>query len=314
MNCKGNNNLGNKNNYILFSVNNITLGKNIDYFQLGNFILCNYKYFHTIFPNVTPKTSPEDENSLIPNPKSKHDFILYSTNKNTHTKKFEKEFSDKLNTFVDIMLYINGKRTYTVEEYWYLHKEQSSNLCVLGNDINFGSRSDSFNIFYDNCKVSKILFKKIGNNIKLFKYIDSEPNTEIEKKIKLSVLWIALGLRTNNLTQAYVCLCIALETLLSGNNSPLERGTAYQLREFGAFLASAEKEERIIIQEKIKNLYDIRCKISHSGTSKKLSERDFYELLKILKAIIDNLFKIIEEKEITNHKKLQEYIDEIKFQ
>ena len=52
------------------------------------------------------------------------------------------------------------------------------------------------------------------------------------------------------------------------------------------FLASAEKEERIIIQEKIKNLYDIRCKISHSGTSKKLSERDFYELLKILKAIM----------------------------
>lgn len=301
-------------NFVLFSVNNILLSKSVDYFKLGNFTLCGYKYFHDIFPKVIPPTGLEDENSIIPNPKSKNSFILYSTNKNIHTKKFEIEFSNILNVFVDFMLYINGKRAFETEDYWYHHKEQCENLSLLGNDVNFCSRSDSFKVFYNNCKVSKSLFNKIGNNIKLFKYVDSDPNTEIEKKIKLSVLWIALGLRTSNLTQAYVCLCIALETLLSGNNSPLERGTAYQLREFGAFLASAEKEGRIIIQEKIKNLYDIRCKISHSGTSKKLSERDFYELLKILKAVIDNLFKIIEEKEITNHKKLQEYIDEIKFQ
>lgn len=110
-----------------------------------------------------------------------------------------------------------------------------------------------------------------------------------------------------------MCLCIALETLLSGQNSPLERGTAYQLREYAALLATKKKQERLKIYQSVKHLYSLRCSLSHSGEAKDLTEKEFYELLKILKMIINTLFVLLETNNIQGFKQLQEYIDNIKF-
>lgn len=109
-------------------------------------------------------------------------------------------------------------------------------------------------------------------------------------------------------------MCFALEALLTDKDQhPLERGLSYQLREFGAFLASDDYEERIAIQKEIKKLYSIRCTIVHQGVAPNLSEDAYYKLLNIIKSIIAKLFFLLENKNIDNFIKLKNHIDKIKF-
>lgn len=301
---------------IINSLYNIKLKEPLDYLKLGNFIILNDKYFSQIYPLVRPTLDIYLEASVVPNSSQNCYHLIYETSENIRTKAFKEKFSDHLNAFLNLLLYITEQRSYSINEYSYRHhKKEAPNLYFGGEEISFTIRSiTSRDYNTKTCRLDDNIFKKTGNNKKLFEYIENEPKTELERKIKLAVSWIGQSLCNRHLDEAFMGLCVALETLLSGQNSPMERGTAYQLREFGAFLATKDKKERLLLNKELKNLYNHRCAISHSGIAKNLSLKQYHRLLKILKAIINELLIILETKNIDTHAKLQNYIDELKFE
>lgn len=302
--------------FIIFCIDNIKLSKQINHIQLGDFLLFDYRYFKQKFPNLEPPEKEHMEYSIVPNKQSKGGFVLYSTEQNINSNNFKKNFELQFCNFIDFLLYLHGKRAFEENKFNYTQFKENKKLHFICNEINFASYSDVYQVNCMNCIISEQLFKKAGNNKRIFDLIKLINLNKMEKKIKLAIDWIALALKNNHLTQAFMCLCISLETLLtSDSSSPLERGVAYQLREFGAFLASNNQKERLEIQSKIKELYAIRCSITHSGSlNNAVSEKQFYDLLNILKAVIGGLFELIDKKNITDSEKLRLYIDNIKFE
>ncbi|MFA7657919.1 MAG: hypothetical protein WCY19_00635 [Candidatus Gastranaerophilaceae bacterium] len=285
-------------------LNDIQLTPPLNSFKLNNFIICDNEYLKNVYPSLGKNGFNDD-----------YKYLIYETNENIKSKSFENKFTNIINDFINIFLYFNAKKIYSKSVYGsFFKRHQNEELHFSYTDISFSSKIESYSIKNHKYKIDEKIFKAKGNNKKLFNYIENEPPTEIERKIKLAVSWIGQSLEKANLDEAYMELCIALETLLSGYNSPMERGTAYQLREYGAFLATKNKNKRVSIYNDLKILYNIRCTISHSGIAKKLTTKEYYRLLKILKAIINELFILLETKNITTHKKLQDYIDEIKFE
>lgn len=302
--------------YIINTLYDIKLKPPLISFKLGNFTICNYMHFQLVFPDIKPIPGIDPELSVMPNESQPGKYeLIYETDQNINTKSFENLFSDHINMFINILVYISGNRAYYINEYGPFYKDKEyKNLYFGGEEIGFAFRSTSSNECTKTCELDDKIFNKKGNNKRLFDYIENEPLTEIERKIKLAVSWIGQSLCNRHLDEAYLGLCIALETLLSGQNSPMERGTAYQLREFGAFLAEHDKEKRLSMYNDLKDLYNIRCEISHSGRAKKLTMVEYNKLLKILKSIIGELFVLLETKNITTHKKLQNHINELKFE
>jgi hypothetical protein len=219
-----------------------------------------------------------------------------------------------MENFFKVLFYYRGVRVISRPEYApFYQRDKSANVYSTGMEISVSCKSNCTNTENDYFEITQDIYNKTGNNKQISTYIENEPQTEIERKIHLAVNWIGNSLDNRNLIEGYIELCIALETLLSGESNPLERGTAYQIREFGAFLCAKNKKERIIINKKIKELYAIRCAVTHTGISTKLTEEKFYELLEILKLIIHELYILLESREIDAYTKLSHYIDELKF-
>ena len=148
----------------------------------------------------------------------------------------------------------------------------------------------------------------------IYKWIDSDNSQlkELERRLKIAIDWIGQSLRENNLTKRFTFLCIALETLLSDKPSGvMEQGTTYRLREYSAFLATDDPAKRIEIYNKIRSLYDERSAISHSGTSKSLQLKHYYELLEIIYPITRKIQNLIKE-DIFTSKDLTTYINKLK--
>lgn len=301
---------------IINSLLGIELNPSLEYLKLGNFSIWSYNYFKQMFPTIKPLDEKFPENSVVPNEANKEKaYLIYETNRNVKLKSFEKNFSNTLNNFLNLILYIKELRAYNINKHGNFYSLKGfKDLYFGGEEISFTCRSFFCESYSKICILDDKIFKKRGNNKKIFEYIENEPSTEIERKIKLAISWIGQSLCNHHLDEAYMGLCIALETLLSGQNSPMERGTAYQLREFGAFLAERNKEKRLSVYKDLKDLYNIRCEISHSGRAKNLTMVEYNKLLKILKSIIHELFVLLETKNITTHKKLQNHINELKFE
>ena len=104
-----------------------------------------------------------------------------------------------------------------------------------------------------------------------------------------SLLWAGRATTEQNLEEAFLLYAIALETLM------LPEGTQHELRfrlalRVACFLGDDYEERRHIV-ERIKNLYDIRSKIVHSG-SFQVSKHEVMSMNSItkqavLKALVD---------------------------
>lgn len=291
--------------YILSFLGGIKFKNENEYIRLGSFLICNDKYLMQNFPEDFTKNNTYNDFS----------YLLYECKeKSIETDYFKNLYSDKIKLFLNTILYCIDERAFTLPKVSYSNNNNiNKNLYYSGDEYSLGIKFCTSSIFSPSCCISNKMFNRSGNTLKLFDYIEKEPSSEIEQKIFLAVKWIGEGLTHSDLRIGYMCLCIALETLLSGKNSPLERGTAYQLREYAALLATKKKQERLKIYQSVKYLYGLRCSLSHAGEAKDLTEKKFYELLKILKMIINTLFVLLETNNIQSFKQLQEYIDNIKF-
>ena len=280
--------------------------------QLGNYLICDYDYLVTTFAteqNITPSIDTFN----APASALENCFIIHKKINAIDAKKAETIFFNKIEQFINAILFHAAFCCDDNEKISYKNSNIMINYLCIGNNertIEISSQNQSLiNPQYD-------FFEEFFGDDKkiIYKWIDSDNSQlkELERRLKIAIDWIGQSLRENNLTKRFTFLCIALETLLSDKPSGvMEQGTTYRLREYSAFLATDDPAKRIEIYNKIRSLYDERSAISHSGTSKSLQLKHYYELLEIIYPITRKIQNLIKE-DIFTSKDLTTYINKLK--
>lgn len=280
--------------------------------QLGNYLICDYDYLVTIFA-IEQNIVTSIDTFKAPVSALENCFIIHKKINAIDAKKAEIIFFNKIEQFINAILFHGAFCCDDNEKISYKNSNIVINYMCIGNNeqtIELSSQNQSlinpqyefFEEFFDDDK--KIIYKWIDNENSQLK--------ELERRLKISIDWIGQSLREANLTKRFTFLCIALETLLSDKPSGvMEQGTTYRLREYSAFLATDDPVKRIEIYNKIRSLYNERSAISHSGTSKNLQLKHYYELLEILYPITHKIQNLIKEN-ISTSKDLTKYINKLK--
>ncbi|MDE6137874.1 MAG: hypothetical protein K2F57_00220, partial [Candidatus Gastranaerophilales bacterium] len=192
--------------YILNFLSGIELKNEVNCITLGAFSICNCQYLIEKFPEDFPKSNHKKEQKYL---------IYVTSQENLNTEIFKEIFDEKIKLFFNTLLYCLGKRAYSIQDTEFFNIcSKNKNLYYTSEEFGLEMRGNCYKTICPTCRISDRFFKSTGNCIKLFEYIDQKPTSEIEQKIFLAVKWIGEGLTHSDLTIGYMCLCIALETLL----------------------------------------------------------------------------------------------------
>lgn len=280
--------------------------------QLGNYLICDYDYLVTTF--ITEQNIMSSIDTFKPPVSALENcFVIHKKINAIDAQKAETIFFNKIEQFINVILYHSAFCYDDNEKISYKNSNIMIKYMCIGNSertIEISSQNQSlinpqyefFEEFFDDNKKS------------IYKWLDDDNShlKELERRLKISIDWIGQSLRETHLTKRFTFLCIALETLLSDKPSGvMEQGTTYRLREYSAFLATDDPVKRIEIYNKIRSLYNERSAISHSGASKNLQLKHYYELLEIIYPITKKVQDLINDN-ICTSKELTKYINKLK--
>jgi hypothetical protein len=147
--------------------------------------------------------------------------------------------------------------------------------------------------FHPNLVLDRDFLKSIERNYK-FKSVNdllckSEPS-KYERQILTAIRWIGLGIDDDIGSDKVIKFSIALECLILYKD---ETSKSLALAERCAYILGINSEERRKIQEKVKDLYDLRSRIVHDGENS-INDKDIDELRELATKC---LFKILEIKD-----------------
>ena len=135
---------------------------------------------------------------------------------------------------------------------------------------------------------------------------------DIDKKISKSIEWLGKSKLTISIEDSVLYIAIALECLLSFNESSLiSPSKTNSFAEGVAFLIGNSLEERLRIYQDLKKLYGKRSAIVHSGDSSvtnEMKERFFEYVVRCVNKILE-----LKNKNIYNINDLRKYIENKKF-
>ena len=185
---------------------------------------------------------------------------------------------------------------------------------LLDNDMieessSFSSIGSTF--LKGNVKLKTELFFK--NHEMLFKLLSKRDN-QLKQKIYKSVLWLGKSMQTENVTDSFLQVSVALECLLSRQVEGylINPSIAYSLSETLAFLVADNKDVRIKIFKELKKLYGLRSSIVHSGKSNINIQQynDYFELIRIG---IYKILDLIENKKVNSIDEIYDIVEQLKF-
>lgn len=296
---------------VISHIYGITLRDGLDHLTLGSFTICDTNYLFEHYSDSLKTFSKKIQTPKGQVAQIDHYYIIQENIVDITYTDVQKQFENNVVDFITTILYCipnkqqdNNKISIT--------KEESKNEIYMKSNSRECESYTTMDLMEPLYILDNKIFKYPGNNIKVFEYLDNEPSTQIEKKIKLAVSWIGQSLRNNHQIESFLGVFVALETLLSYRDGFITPSITDQLAEWTAFLTEDTLEGRKEKYKRVKELYVKRSKIAHSGEAK-ISNQDYYDLVNISKAVIEKLFELIENNKITNLKGLRNYIEELKF-
>lgn len=263
--------------------------------KLGNYLLCDYAFFNESFRPMRNLVHINLDFEKIPKGDIDNCFIINEKISAINSDIAIELFYREVETFINLIIFCTARccnenekisclNTFTRASYLVIDNTEETYLMGMSNKSILNPR------YYLNEE-----FFARNNYKKLFKFLNNENLTQLEKKLLVCADWIGQSMRTNNLTQRYTFLCIALESLLSSKSSGImDQSITSRLREFSAFLYTEDINKRYEIYKKIPDLYNKRSEISHSGQSKKLTLENYHELLDILYPIVKKVLGLSE--------------------
>jgi len=291
----------------------ISLRSGTPMIQLHDYTVCNRDYLFEHFP--TSKGFFTQKLKATPGQVAAIDyFFIIRTNVSAPDHKTAHEkFVVEIDEFVNAVLYHIPVRRSENRRVSITQESFSNEILSIYNDKIFESLAvlDLLNPLFI---LDERFFEKPGNNKKIFQYLTKQPPIDIEKRIRTSVSWIGQGLRNPNLSEGFIELVFALETLLTFDEIANAKSITVQLAEDVALLIGDSLNARKEIFAKVKHLYGKRSAIVHPKGKKKIESNDFLLLIRYLKEIVSSLFGLLDSKNVNSGKMLREYIDDLKFE
>lgn len=289
----------------------LALRPGTQFLSLGDYKLCNKNYLESNFPNSkgTFKSKIQVHQNQIP--AIDFYFIIREKIIASNIEEANKIFVLEIGHLVNTLLYCISFRS-SENQKISIRKENISQAIYIQGESQSQKSSlidDLINPIYF---LDEEVFSHKGNNIKIFQYLSTEPKSNIEKRIKSAVSWIGQALINSDITEGFLELAIALETLLIFQDGFISKSITAQLAEFAAFLTETELLKRIEVQKKVKDLYRKRSAIVHSFSTN-IEEKDFQSLLEILKIIIHKYFILIETEKIKEINDINSHIERLRF-
>ncbi|MGN0004597.1 MAG: hypothetical protein ACI37Z_01275 [Candidatus Gastranaerophilaceae bacterium] len=280
------------------------------FIQLGNFKLCNYKYYRDNYHltyHLMDGSFSEPQRGEIDNC-----FIIHENIQAIDKKKAEFVFHNKIEQFINTLLF--STRFCTERNSLISYKDENiiTKFVVINKDDNSWNIPSSNKSIINPIYNLKQEFFNREDLCNLFVNIDKNKLGELEDRVQRAVDWYGLSMRNNNLQQRYTFLSIALESLLSNKkNGLMDQSITNRLREYSAFLYSDDKSERKEVYDDLSKLYNHRSKISHSGKTENLKYKDYMRLLSILYKVITKVRDLIKDG-LSTDSELTAYINKLK--
>lgn len=147
----------------------------------------------------------------------------------------------------------------------------------------------------------------------LFKLIFKPDLSEMEKRILLAVTFCSRATFDRENAVGFLEAMMAIEALLqAGAGGLVTPSITYQITEYCAFLLHTKLEGRKKLDKIIRNMYEIRSKISH-GKQDNIEKSDYEQLWYIATNLI--IFFLADDtlKKMKKFSELQDYIKELKY-
>ncbi len=302
---------------VLSVLHGFELPQDINNIEVGNFIICNYKYINEEYLNKHPQYKFNSD-FISPNSRGLIDYFyvihkdILAYDNNTAVEIFQ----EKLEILINYLLYCISIKSKKNSKISYTKDFSNKKIFVITPDLiqSTFSCNDIINPLYIvTPDLFKVKYKNILlNNLKIINNLEADTLCEIEKKINMAINWIGKSLRNDDITQSFLFLAMAMECLLTFSEGFISPSITYQLAETCAFLCADTLEERIQIEKTVKDLYRKRSAIVHTGGAN-IELQDYYNFISILKIAIGKLLELIESSNIKKSDDLCKYIKQCKY-
>ncbi len=139
-------------------------------------------------------------------------------------------------------------------------------------------------------------------------------NDNLLNKTLLSIRWLNKSILSENDEDRILQATISLETLLSRHQkSDNAAGLGVSLAETFAFLTESDLQKRLYVFKFLKNIYNIRSEIVHSGQAA-ITTDVYYHFYDILKDGILKIIDLIQANKWKNIDEIYKYVEQLKFQ
>jgi hypothetical protein len=109
---------------------------------------------------------------------------------------------------------------------------------------------------------------------------------EFQKRIMLAVEWIGQSMADPSPPSAFIKAAIALEIIFTASKKAIiTPSIVNQISESIALILGSSVDERLKLEKRVKELYELRSNIVHSG-NKDINQADYKTLLKIARSVI----------------------------
>jgi len=291
------------------------LQTDIEEYDFGSFVLYDPQYFIKknknllMYHGINDKSSANSDNIIHTGLVFK-DIETFLEDKDLLNYIIQEKIREFIN-FISVALgdkynaqKLNSNFNHISMEYHLLDDdmhERSSSFSSEGSTFTKGNVILNTNLFFNNHNRFFKLFSKRDNQLK--------------EKLYKSILWLGKSLQTENISDSFLQVTIALECILARNEKGyfISPGIAYTLSEVLAFLVTDNREARIKIFMELKKLYGLRSSIVHSGKSN-ITFQQYNDFFQIVKIGIYSIIDLMEEHKFNNINDVYDYIDRIKFQ
>jgi hypothetical protein len=109
---------------------------------------------------------------------------------------------------------------------------------------------------------------------------------EFQKRIMLAVEWIGQSMADPSPPSAFIKAAIALEIIFTASKKAIiTPSIVHQISESIALILGSSVDERLKLEKRVKELYELRSNIVHSG-NKDINQADYKTLLEIARSVI----------------------------
>lgn len=224
----------------------------------------------------------------------------------------EHQAKEKLSIIINVLNFMVGHKDKQMEI--------SSERKKLGDEFFIGFGDTFFNISRKTDIKQPINFAtfkqfaedvKSGNN-KILKLLSTENLNELEQRILYGVNWVGMSLMERNNAIALSEALFAVEALLQAEPGIINKSIVASLAEMVAFIVGVDYDSRIQLEEKFKNLYGLRSKITH-GKGMNITDLETMEAISLARELIYTIIKKPAFKEAKSLKAINNYIVKMRY-